>query len=131
MSSNRKDFFTKTDPSQAIRCPWASAGVAGYGEHLFPLLAFCQTLSVSVGRHLADAAVWIAITSFLATFSIHKALDEHAKEIPVAPKFYVGISWFVEPLLFLLNNISDVLSAVPRHFPVELSLESTTHQRKG
>ncbi|OJA10639.1 hypothetical protein AZE42_04536 [Rhizopogon vesiculosus] len=45
-----------------------------------------------VGRHLADAAVWIAITSFLATFSVHKALDEHGEEIPVVPKFSSGIA---------------------------------------
>ncbi|OAX34801.1 cytochrome P450 [Rhizopogon vinicolor AM-OR11-026] len=45
-----------------------------------------------VGRHLAEAALWIAITSFLATFSIHKALDENGEEIPVVPKFSTGIT---------------------------------------
>ncbi|OAX35687.1 cytochrome P450 [Rhizopogon vinicolor AM-OR11-026] len=45
-----------------------------------------------VGRHLGDAAVWIAITSFLATFSVHKALDEHGEEVPVVPKFSSGIA---------------------------------------
>ena len=32
------------------------------------------------------------MTSFLATFSVQKALDEHGNEIPVAPKFSVGIT---------------------------------------
>ncbi|OJA09033.1 hypothetical protein AZE42_09694 [Rhizopogon vesiculosus] len=45
-----------------------------------------------VGQHLADASMWISITSFLATFSVHKALDEHGKEIPVVPKFTTGIT---------------------------------------
>jgi hypothetical protein len=51
---------------------------------------------LSVGRHVADASLWIAITSFLATFSVQKALDEHGKEIPVAPKFSVGITVLAE-----------------------------------
>jgi len=45
-----------------------------------------------VGQHLADAALWIAITSFLATFSVHKALDDNDEEIPVVPKFSTGIA---------------------------------------
>jgi hypothetical protein len=48
----------------------------------------------SAGRHLADAALWIAIASYLATFSVEKALDEHGKEIPVVPKFSAGIAMF-------------------------------------
>ncbi|OAX34015.1 cytochrome P450 [Rhizopogon vinicolor AM-OR11-026] len=44
------------------------------------------------GQHLADASMWISITSFLAAFSVHKALDEHGKEIPVVPKFTTGIA---------------------------------------
>ncbi|OAX32334.1 cytochrome P450 [Rhizopogon vinicolor AM-OR11-026] len=45
-----------------------------------------------VGQHLADASMWISITSFLAAFSVHKALDEHGKEISVVPKFTTGIT---------------------------------------
>jgi len=52
------------------------------------------TLLVSAGRHVADASLWIAIASFLSTFSAHKALDDHGKEIPVVPKFSVGIAMF-------------------------------------
>ncbi|KIK42208.1 hypothetical protein CY34DRAFT_758908, partial [Suillus luteus UH-Slu-Lm8-n1] len=44
-----------------------------------------------VGRHVADTSLWIAITSFLAVFSAHKALDEHGMDIPVVPKFSTGI----------------------------------------
>ncbi|OJA18518.1 hypothetical protein AZE42_11666 [Rhizopogon vesiculosus] len=55
-------------------------------------LGFGWGRRICVGRHLADAAVWIAITSFLATFSVHKALDEDGKEIPVIPKFSTGVA---------------------------------------
>ncbi|KAG2366779.1 cytochrome P450, partial [Suillus spraguei] len=44
-----------------------------------------------VGRHLADSSVWIAIASFLASFSVHKVVDEHGMDIPVNPKFFTGI----------------------------------------
>ncbi|OAX30671.1 cytochrome P450 [Rhizopogon vinicolor AM-OR11-026] len=55
-------------------------------------LAFGWGRRICVGRHLAEAALWIAITSFLATFSVHKALDENGEEIPVIPKFLPGIA---------------------------------------
>ncbi|OJA07796.1 hypothetical protein AZE42_12826 [Rhizopogon vesiculosus] len=62
-------------------------------------LAFGWGRRACVGRHVADASLWIAITSFLATFSVHKALDEHGKEIPVVPKFSVGLAMFVDSFL--------------------------------
>jgi len=55
-------------------------------------LAFGWGRRKCAGHHVADASLWIAITSFLATFSVHKALDEHGKEIPVHPKFSTGIT---------------------------------------
>lgn len=47
---------------------------------------------ICVGRHVADASIWIAIVNFLAFFSAHKALDEHGMEIPVVPKFSGGFA---------------------------------------
>ncbi|KAG2154174.1 cytochrome P450 [Suillus bovinus] len=47
-----------------------------------------------VGRHVAEASLWIAMTSFLAMFSAHKALDEHGMDIPVIPKFSTGLIVF-------------------------------------
>ncbi|KAJ8584349.1 cytochrome P450 [Rhizopogon salebrosus TDB-379] len=55
-------------------------------------LGFGRGRRMCVGRHVADASLWIAIASFLSTFSVHKALDDHGKEIPVVPKFSVGIA---------------------------------------
>jgi len=42
------------------------------------------------------------MTSLLATFSIHKALDERGEEIPVIPQFSAGVAMFVERHLFHL-----------------------------
>ncbi|KAJ8592279.1 cytochrome P450 [Rhizopogon salebrosus TDB-379] len=55
-------------------------------------LAFGWGRRICAGQYVADASIWIAIASFLAVFSIHKALDEHGKEIPVVPKFSTGIA---------------------------------------
>ena len=53
----------------------------GHGEYLVHILAVGQWLLVSVGQHLADTSLWIAITSFLTAFSVHNALDEHGEDI--------------------------------------------------
>lgn len=80
-----------------------------------------------MGRHVADAALWIAIASFLATFSVRKALDEHGKEIPVVPKFTTGITMFVNLLYSIPSSglsISYSISVIPRHFLAEFSRDS-------
>ncbi|OAX41581.1 cytochrome P450 [Rhizopogon vinicolor AM-OR11-026] len=71
-------------------------------------LGFGWGRRICVGRHVADAALWIVIASFLSTFSVHKALDEHGREIPVVPKFSTGIAMFAEfiPHLPSLNLVS-------------------------
>lgn len=75
-----------------------------------------------MGRHLADAALWIAISSFLATFSVHKALDEHGEEIPAVPKFTTGIAMFVELLLFYSSSllIYFLVRSHPETFPCRI-----------
>ncbi|KAJ8593655.1 cytochrome P450 [Rhizopogon salebrosus TDB-379] len=55
-------------------------------------LAFGWGRRICAGLHLADASLWIAIASFLATFSVLKALDEHGNEIPIVPKFTTDIA---------------------------------------
>ena len=74
---------------------------------------------LSVGRHIANASVWIAITSFLATFSIQKALDEHGKEVPVVPKFTVGLAMLVE-YSFLPNSRLMPCFSHPEKFPCRI-----------
>jgi hypothetical protein len=74
---------------------------------------------LSVGRHVANASLWIAITSFLATFSVQKALDEHGKEIPVAPKFSVGIT-VLAGFSFLLSSWLMPYFSHPEKFPCRI-----------
>jgi len=73
----------------------------------------------SVGRHVANASLWIAITSFLATFSVQKALDEHDKEVPVDPKFSVGIVVLAE-FSFLPNSRLMHCFSRPETFPCRI-----------
>ena len=74
---------------------------------------------LSVGRHVANASLWIAMTSFLATFSVQKALDEHGKEVPVAPKFTVGIAVLVG-FSFLLKRWLMPYFSHPEKFPCRI-----------
>ncbi|KAG1832830.1 cytochrome P450 [Suillus variegatus] len=55
-------------------------------------LGFGWGRRMCVGRHVADASLWIAMASFLAVFSAHKALDDHGTDIPVIPKFTTGFT---------------------------------------
>ncbi|KAG0708665.1 cytochrome P450 [Suillus ampliporus] len=80
------------------------------------LLGFGWGRRICVGRHVADASLWIAIASFLAFFSAHKALDEHGRDIPVVPKFSTGI--IIHPEKFPCR-------IVPRF--VDGSVETLTH----
>jgi len=74
---------------------------------------------LSVGRHVADASLWIATTSFLATFSVQKALDEHGKEVPVAPNFSVGIA-VLAGFSFLPNRRLMPCFSHPEKFPCRI-----------
>ncbi|KAG1823366.1 cytochrome P450 [Suillus subaureus] len=69
-----------------------------------------------VGRYVVDTSLWIAIASFLAMFSAHKAFDEHGMDIPVIPKFSTGL--IVHPEKFPCR-------IVPR-FP-DASVKTLTH----
>ncbi|KAF8552838.1 cytochrome P450 [Imleria badia] len=42
------------------------------------------------GRHVANASMWIAIASMLATFDFLKAQDDHGNEIDFSPQFTSG-----------------------------------------
>ncbi|KAG1842640.1 cytochrome P450 [Suillus subalutaceus] len=55
-------------------------------------LGFGWGRRMCVGRYVADASLWIAMASFLAVFSAHKALDDDGMDIPVVPKFSTGIA---------------------------------------
>ena len=74
---------------------------------------------LSAGLHVANASLWIAITSFLATFSVQKALDEHGKEIPVVPKFTIGITMLAE-FPFLPSSRLMLCFSHPERFPCRI-----------
>ena len=52
---------------------------------------FIYSSSICVGRHLADASVWIAAASILAAFDIVKAKDEGGREITPLAEMVEGI----------------------------------------
>jgi len=101
--------------------------VSNYSYSLLPV----TSCFASVGRYLADAALWIAMTSFLATFSVQKALDEHGKEIPFVPKFAVDLTSFECFLSLMSSALISFFSVILRISLAELSRESAMHQRRG
>ncbi|TFK33836.1 hypothetical protein BDQ12DRAFT_614639, partial [Crucibulum laeve] len=49
------------------------------------------------GRHLADASLWIAIASMLATFSISKTIGEDGQPITPNIAFSSGLTSHLKP----------------------------------
>lgn len=45
----------------------------------------------SVGRHFADASVWIAIAHLLAIFKFMKPVDENGVEVEPNPEWSTGL----------------------------------------
>ncbi|KAF9223709.1 cytochrome P450 [Gyrodon lividus] len=54
-------------------------------------LAFGFGRRVCVGRHFADASVWIAIVHLLAAFKFMKPLDENGDEKYPDPEWSTGL----------------------------------------
>lgn len=53
---------------------------------------------ICAGRHVADGSVWAAIVSILATFDITNCKDEQGRDLPIDPKWTVGVTSYV-PIL--------------------------------
>lgn len=80
----------KFNPSRFLPAPEGRGepypnGPFGFGRRICP------------GRHLADASLWIAVASILATITISKALDENGKEITPEVGFTDGITSHPHP----------------------------------
>jgi hypothetical protein len=61
------------------------------------------------------------MTSFLAAFSVHKAIDEHGKEIPVIPKFSTGLVMFARFRWLLWSSwLISYYSSHPETFPCRI-----------
>jgi len=75
----------KFDPTRYLPKPEGRGephpnGPFGFGRRICP------------GRFVADASMWIAVASILATLSISKALDESGNEITPRVAFTSGIT---------------------------------------
>ncbi|KAF7365163.1 Cytochrome p450 [Mycena venus] len=71
------------------------------------VLTFGFGRRICVGRHHADATVWAAMVSVLATFNIAKAKDSTGNEIDIDP-----------------NNYTDGLNSHPLPFPCSITSRS-------
>lgn len=69
---------------------------------------------VCVGQYLADAALYLAISSLLATFSVSKAKDANGKEI-IPEVSYTGFVGFVQFPLVDDDEFSNSLLAIGFH----------------
>ncbi|KIJ37974.1 hypothetical protein M422DRAFT_259359 [Sphaerobolus stellatus SS14] len=70
--------------------------VFGFGRRICP------------GRHLAEAAMWIAATSILAAFQIRKAKNECGEDIEIIPQFTRGQLVRPAPFMYEITPRSDV-----------------------
>uniref|UniRef100_A0A0W0F7R4 Cytochrome P450 n=1 Tax=Moniliophthora roreri TaxID=221103 RepID=A0A0W0F7R4_MONRR len=76
------------------------------------VLAYGFGRRICVGRHLADAMLWLTFASVLACFNIDKERDEQGKDIDVPERYSDGPGLFSYPLPFRCN-------ITPRHLGVE------------
>ncbi|KAH7928202.1 cytochrome P450 [Leucogyrophana mollusca] len=60
---------------------------------------------VCPGRYLADASVWIAIASILATLNIGKATGKAGYEIEITPEFSAGLAMYVHTNSIFLSPL--------------------------
>lgn len=83
-------------------------GSFGFGRRYYVFQeVFCFTnnlFRICPGRHLANASLWIAIASTLATLKISKAKDRYGKEITPEVAFTSGIARFVAFPIYLYET---------------------------
>ncbi|EEB94799.1 hypothetical protein MPER_06331, partial [Moniliophthora perniciosa FA553] len=58
------------------------------------VLAYGFGRRICVGRHLADAVLWLSFASVLACFTIEKEIDEYGNEIEPPEKYSAGPGLF-------------------------------------
>jgi len=59
------------------------------------------------------------MTSFLATFSVHKALDEHGRQVPIVPQFTADLT-VLAGFSFLPNRRLMPHFSHPEKFPCRI-----------
>jgi len=75
---------------------------------------------LSVGRHVANASLWIAMTSFLATFSVQEALDEHGKEVLIVPQFTAALTVLAGFSFLPSSRLMPPCFSHPEKFPCRI-----------
>ncbi|RDA84575.1 hypothetical protein CP532_1126 [Ophiocordyceps camponoti-leonardi (nom. inval.)] len=63
----------------------------GFGEP-YPVGQFGFGRRVCVGKHLAEASLWIAAATLLSTMTVRKALDDHGNEVEPTIKLTSGLT---------------------------------------
>ncbi|ESK95891.1 cytochrome p450 [Moniliophthora roreri MCA 2997] len=76
------------------------------------VLAYGFGRRICVGRHLADAVLWLSFAPVLACFNIEKEKDEHGNETDPPENYSDGPGLFFHPLPFRYT-------ITPRHADVE------------
>ncbi|KAF9460615.1 cytochrome P450 CYP621A2 [Collybia nuda] len=79
------------------------SGPFGFGRRICP------------GRHLADASLWIAMVSVLATMDITKAVDADGKEVTPEVAFSSGITSHPRPYRCAIRPRSDTARVLIEH----------------
>ncbi|KAH7915601.1 CyP450 monooxygenase [Hygrophoropsis aurantiaca] len=70
---------------------------------------------ICVGRHLADAAVWLAIVNILAVFDLGKAKDEHGRVLEPAAEWTPGVIIHPKPYPFSITPRSTHLAELAQN----------------
>lgn len=92
------------------------SAVYGWGRRFVDIFLFIRYMlfntsfsRVCPGRYFADANLWIAITTILATLDISKAIDHNGNEITPVPEFSPGLVACVI-LLHVLELKTDIVA---------------------
>lgn len=96
-----RDATRYSDPDTFDPDRYVPAEEGGRGEP-FPTGQFGFGRRICVGKHLAEASVWIAIAQIASTLNIGRAVDENGREmIPV-------------------EELTEGLTSHPKHFPCKM-----------
>ncbi|KYK57872.1 O-methylsterigmatocystin oxidoreductase [Drechmeria coniospora] len=90
------DESTYADPENFNPDRYVSRKEGGLGEP-FPIGQFGYGRRVCIGKHLAEASVWIVVASILSTMNIEKARDERGRDIEPKVEFTFGLTSHPKP----------------------------------
>ncbi|KAJ7671572.1 cytochrome P450 [Mycena polygramma] len=92
----------------------------GQFQEVDDVLAFGFGRRICPGRYTADASVWAAIVSILASFDIAKAKDAAGKEIEIKPAFSDKLVCHARPFRCSITPRSNIAKRLIEEATVEL-----------